>query len=278
MSEAFLPSHALVSAPSATPSRWMLVLHGILGSGGNFRTLARRLAAAHPDWGFVLVDLRAHGQSLDAPPPHTVAAAAEDLVRLGATLGLDVRGVLGHSFGGKVALAYAGLRAGALEQIWVLDASPGPRPDGMQSEGAPQVLGVLEALPETFTSREQFIALVRAQGLSQPIADWLAMNVRREGDSFSFRLDLDVIKTLMLDYFEVDLWPLLERPGLGRAVHFVLGGRSTTVSAADRARLGVIAARGPGLRVHELPNAGHWVHADDPEGVFSILDAVLGRG
>ena len=44
--------------------------------------LTRRISERCPSWSFVLVDLRAHGQSLDPPPPFTVEAAAEDLVRL----------------------------------------------------------------------------------------------------------------------------------------------------------------------------------------------------
>lgn len=280
MTEPFLPFHALVSAPRATPSRWMLVLHGILGSGGNFRSFARRLAAAHPDWGMVLVDLRAHGQSLDAPPPHTIDAAASDLVRLGTALGLEVRGVMGHSFGGKVALAYAAARFGALDEVWVLDSSPGTRHDGMASEGAPQVIAVLDTLPETFPSRERFMETLRERGLSQQITDWLAMNVRRTGDEgFRFRLDLGVIKELLADYFAQDLFPVLEQPGLARRVHFVLGGRSNTVSESDRARLVALAVQGPlALSVDVLDDAGHWLHADDPEGLFAVVSRALAEG
>jgi pimeloyl-ACP methyl ester carboxylesterase len=258
----------------------MLVLHGILGSGGNFRTFARRVAAAHPDWGMVLVDLRAHGQSQGAPPPHTVAAAASDLVRLGGALGLEIRGVMGHSFGGKVALAYAAERLGELDQVWVLDASPGPRPDGMQSEGAPRVIAVLDSLPDTFPSRERFMEMLRERGLSRQITDWLAMNVRRDGDDgFRFRLDLGVIKQMLADYFARDLFPALEDPRLGRHVHFVLGGRSDTVSAADRARLVALAAQGPlALSVDVLDDAGHWLHADDPEGLFAVVSRALAGG
>ncbi|WP_235879951.1 alpha/beta fold hydrolase [Polyangium aurulentum] len=279
MTEPFLPFHALVSAPGSTPSRWMLVLHGILGSGGNFRTFARRVAAAHPDWGMVLVDLRAHGQSLDAPPPHTISAAAEDLVRLGSSLGLEVRGVMGHSFGGKVALAYAEKRRGELDEVWVLDASPGTRRDGMASEGAPRVIAVLDTLPETFPSRERFMELLRERGLSRQITDWLAMNVRRADDGFRFRLDLGVIKELLADYFALDLFPILEDPGLARRVHFVLGGRSDTVSASDRAHLVALCAQGPlDMSVDVLDEAGHWLHADDPEGLFAVVSAALSKG
>jgi esterase len=101
----FVPHSTPVTAPGATPSRWMLVLHGILGSGANWRSFARRLTAADPSLGLVLVDLRMHGQSQGAPSPHTLEATARDLFRLQEALALPVSGVIGHSFGGKVALA-----------------------------------------------------------------------------------------------------------------------------------------------------------------------------
>jgi pimeloyl-ACP methyl ester carboxylesterase len=273
----FIPFHALVAAPGATPARWMLVLHGILGSGGNFRTFARRVVEACPDWGMVLVDLRAHGQSLDAPPPFTVAAAAEDLVRLGEARGLDVRGVLGHSFGGKVALAYAEQRRGQLDELWVLDSTPSARPDGMQSLGAAAVLRALESLPPELPSRERFFELMLGQGLSRPETEWLAMNVRRDGDVFRFRLDLRQIRDLLVDYLVVDLWRVLEQPDGRRSSHVVIGGRSDTVSPADRARLAALAAKDPTLSVHILEQAGHWVHVDDPDGLFALVRGALAR-
>src|SRR5688500_12574158 len=58
-----LLNHSLVTAPDAKPSRWLLFLHGLLGSGANWRSFARRLVEAHPSWGAVTVDLRLHGAS-----------------------------------------------------------------------------------------------------------------------------------------------------------------------------------------------------------------------
>lgn len=272
---AFLPFHVLVTAPTGKPSRAMLVLHGMLGSGGNFRSFAKSLAAACPDWAFVLVDLRAHGQSQDAPPPHTLDAAAEDLVRLGKTLDLPVRGVLGHSFGGKVALAYADKRGADLDYLFVLDSTPSVRPEGMTRVEAARVIDLLESLPWPLPSRERFFELLTEKGLSKSIIEWLAMNVRRDGDVFRFRLDLQVVRALLADYFQRDLWSVLEQPSVPRQTHVVIGGRSDTVSEADRARLASIASRETSLHVHELPRAGHWVHVDDPEGLLSIVRGAL---
>ena len=175
----FLPHHAIVTAPSANPSRYMFVLHGIFGTGGNFRSFIRRLAESCPHWGFVLVDLRGHGMSLGAPPPHTIESSAQDLVHLGQHLALNIRGIMGHSFGGKVTLQYAALCPDELDEVWVLDSTPSTRVGGMQTVGAAHVLDTLDALPTTFSSREFFIDHMTASGMDRPQIEWLAMNVRR---------------------------------------------------------------------------------------------------
>jgi pimeloyl-ACP methyl ester carboxylesterase len=270
----FIPHHALVADAASAPSRWMLVLHGILGSGANFRSFARRLAAASPGWGFVLVDLRMHGQSLDAPPPHTVAAAAADLDRLGAALGLSIEGVMGHSFGGKVALAYAAARSRPLEQVWVLDASPGARRERAGETEA--VVRMLRAVPQPLASRERFLEIMAAHGQPPAIAEWLAMNVRRAEDGFRFRLDLDAIAALLDDYVATDLWSVIERAEGARAFHVVVAERSDALDAEDRARLAAIAQREPRVHVHVVAGAGHWVHVDAPDALFGLVRAALG--
>ena len=66
-----------VTAAGGNPERWLLVLHGIYGSGRNWGSIARRLVDARPEWGVLLVDLRLHGGSTSGfEGPHTLAATA----------------------------------------------------------------------------------------------------------------------------------------------------------------------------------------------------------
>lgn len=300
----FVPYAQRVEAPGGVARRWLFVLHGILGSGANFRTFARRLVAARPELGLVLVDLRAHGASLAPPPPHTLDEAARDLERLASSPlleGLTISGVIGHSFGGKVALAYAERRRDAglpLDVCVVLDASPGARPPreasgeepGLGRDQAAWVLGWLEGLPWPLESRERFFELAAREGLSRGIAEWLAMNVRRASDEPAspvvHRVDLGVVRLLLDDYFSRDLWPLLEPAPDGdaaparvaRRVAMVVGGRSNALTKADLERLRRLAARPAergGLTLEVLPEAGHWVHVDDPDGLFRVLVSYL---
>src|SRR5262245_6922805 len=114
-------AHHEVQAEGARPARNALLLHGILGSQMNLRSFARRLVEAYPQWRIVLPDLRAHGDSPTLAPPHTVEACAADLRELAQSLGLEPELICGHSFGGKVALAYAAAAPPGLRQVWVLD-------------------------------------------------------------------------------------------------------------------------------------------------------------
>lgn len=275
MSSDFMVHHELVTGGGPAPSSWMLVLHGILGAGANWRSFVRKLAAAAPSWGFVLVDLRAHGRSANAPPPHTVASAADDLIRLQAALAEPVRGVMGHSFGGKVALALADRNPARLDQVWVLDAQPGARPEELGSARTASVVRMLEGMPEVFPSRERFLEIVEEQGHDRTFAAWLAMNLRRADDGYRLRVDMRAIRALFESYYLTDLWPAVERHDKAREMRFVVGGRSEVLRDEDRRRLAEIAAREPHLRVHTLPEAGHWVHIDDPEGLFGILSSAL---
>jgi pimeloyl-ACP methyl ester carboxylesterase len=252
----------------------MMFLHGILGSGPNWRTFAKQVVAAQPEWGAVLVDLRLHGDSQEGfAPPHTIAAAAGDVQELVATLEASsssrVRGVLGHSFGGKVALELARLRAGDFDHLFVVDSTPGARPDAKGSESTRHIVELLTELPSEFPDRAAFTAWIEGRGVSRPTAMWLAMNVRPLPNStrFVFRIDLAGVRALLVDYFRVDLWHVLEDPRGPMQAHLIVGGRSGVVDPEDRAR----AARCPQATLDVIEEADHWVHVDAPDALRAIV-------
>lgn len=275
-----LLGHSIIVPDGVAPLHFMLFLHGILGSGANWRGFARRLVTGAPEWGAILVDLRMHGASQSFPPPHTVEAAACDLAELEDALALPVRGVLGHSFGGKVAMEYASGRTEQLTHAFFLDSNPGPRPTARGSETTTAVLAMLETLPREFRDRAEFVDGVVTRGFDRGLADWLGQNLERRGDILRSRLDLAAIRALLDDYFMRDLWRLVESP-TGRAhVAVVVGGKSSVFDAEDLVRLeravSVESAGGQGrVSAHVLPTAGHWLHVDDPEGLLRIVTNCL---
>lgn len=268
-------AHEIVGAEGA-PARWMLFLHGILGRRVNWRSFARRWVKARPDWGAVLVDLRDHGESQGFDGPRTVAAAAADLVELVEMVtkqrGGRVAGVIGHSFGGKVAIAAASelRRVGSpLEELWILDAPPGPRTQP-RDRSTERVFELLASLPESFAGRSEFIAAISAVG--EGVAQWLATNLV-ETDEGRWRLGLDLsrLRALLEDFARIDLWPEVEAEAdAGTRVTLVLGGRSEAVFGLELERAHTLAAAGRiGLEIIE--GAGHWLHVDQPEALLAAL-------
>lgn len=254
----------------------MLVLHGILGTKSNWRALIKRVVATNPTWGALLVDLRNHGESRGFAPPHSIEAAAQDLVRLTQSLEVRVDAIVGHSYGGKVAMAYARALQGDLHRLVVVDSTPGARPDGNGSEGTLRVVALLAEMRGVFATREAFVAELLARGQSRELATWLAMNLERvEGEAttgFRFGLDIDAVRAMLDDYLAQDLWHVVERPPGRMGVEVLIGEDSTVVDAEDRARLSRIAASQPArVHVHRVHGAGHWVHVDQPDTTVALL-------
>lgn len=265
----------LLVAPSAQPRRTMLFLHGLLGTRANWRGIARRFVAARPDWAALLVDLREHGDSLGLEGPDTIEQCALDLETLHPDA--EIRGALGHSFGGKVAMRWAELRRSGVDELYVVDSSPSAR-----RGRAGEVRHILDLMreakasaPEGFENREDFTRFIVDRGEPRAIADWLAMNLGplptgRRG----LRLDLDRIERLLESHLATDTWGAIESAAAVGEVHVVLGERSQTLDAEDRARLERAQAIGNHLAIHIAPNAGHWVHVDAPEFLLAILNKV----
>lgn len=268
-------AHNTVALPdSAPPSRWMMFLHGLLGSRSNWRAIATRFVAARPGWGALLVDLRMHGESQDFPPPHTIESAAQDLIALEGISGIRPDAVLGHSFGGKVALQYLDLLERNLEAAWIIDSPPGPRIDASVDRGADhttlRVLDRLKQMPRTFESRNQFVEQITAAGFEESLARWLALNLVRRDAGLVLRVDIDAIGSLLDSHYRADLWPTVERHCATTKLTFVIGGRSPVFVPDQRQRVYQM-ARDKKLHAVTLENSGHWVHADDPDGLLACL-------
>lgn len=272
---AFVPHHQIVAAPGSAPDRRLFLLHGIYGSLRNWKSFAIDLAAANPRYEVVLVDLRNHGASQGAPPPHTLASCADDLAVLAARLGEPPRVVIGHSFGGKVAIVYARNHGDALERLIVLDSPPGRgRIEEPTTTEAGKVLAVMKRMPLPIASRAAAGKEIAAQGVDPAVAQWMATNLRPIAGGYAWHFDLEALDAMLRDYWEVDGWPFLERPPSGLAIDVVRAARSDRFSAEDIARLEAQSRRGT-LRQHVLADAGHWLHVDNPRGLLALLTSLL---
>lgn len=241
------------------------MLHGIYGRGRNWQAVARALVAARPEYGCWLLDLPHHGDSGAATRGNTVAGIAEDVNDWVVAQGVSLAAMLGHSYGGKVALAVAAHERAEPLQVWVIDSTPEIK---TPSGSAWTMLETLRRLPRRFGTRDEAVAAIRDAGYPLGVAQWMATNLVRENGAFVWRLDFDVMEQLLRDFFTTDLWPVVESPGAHLDLHFLKASESNAMSA-DAVRR-IEAAASDRVHLHHRPG-GHWIHAESPDTVTALL-------
>lgn len=244
------------------------VLHGILGAGQNFTAFIQKLSRRRPEYRYVLVDLRNHGASTGALPPHTVAAAARDLAALAGTTG-EPSVVIGHSFGGKVALEYARQGGPALEQVWSLDSNPGVQGDENNFE-VDAVIRAIRSVRVPAATRADVLKALGEQGLSRPTAEWIGTSLKRTDTGYVWLFDLDGIEALLADYYAQDLWEFLSQPRSRPEFQIVIAEQSERWTPEMRARAFALPAAA-NVHCHVLPSSGHWVHVDNPAALLELM-------
>lgn len=262
------PSNSSAGSAGARQKQ-LLLLHGIYGSGRNWASVARRLTATRPDWRVVLVDLRCHGSSHAFPPPHTLDACVRDLARLEEHLGTPGDAVLGHSFGGKVALLHA-----SRGQTWIVDSAPGRSISNRlrSRRTAWRMLDALRRNPGPFADRRHAAEIIRAEGFTSVVANWMASNVveGRAGTGWHWRIDSDDMEALLRDYACTDAWRSVEAPPPGASIHVVKARASQAVDETAVDRIRRAGERTGRVFLHEI-EGGHWLNVENPTALHRLL-------
>ena len=294
-------SHEIITAkispsspPPASYQSSIVFLHGILGSGQNLRSFARKVANAYPGTKCVLVDLRGHGDSPSIVGPsntnNTVDACADDVSALMTNLSIKPKESIlwGHSFGGKVVLSLLSNQVNHMpcKAAWIIDSQPGLVPlKGFHNNQNPQsvegIIGALSTLKPPFESKEMLMQQIGAHGIDRAIQTWMTTNVERdENAQFQWKFNLDVVKELFVDYCQKDMWATLSNNnGSSDAaaldpnvkLHLVRGmknpfwERSTTQELLESAL-----KSNSNLYCHDV-DAGHWLHAEKPKELFDVM-------
>lgn len=234
-----------------------------------------------------MLDMRNHGKSTERElnPPHSMENAANDLADLVKAEGWSwPEVVIGHSMGGKVALQFAqscsrgdyGGSALLPKQLWVLDSVPGEVNFENQNDEVRDVLATLESLPSEIPSRKWLVSHLMGLGYSKALSDWIGTNLKKDGDHETWIFDLQNAKEMFDSYCEKSYWNLLENPPKGMEIVIVRAEKSDRWDQNAIERLQKLASREGSDSLGKvsfcvLPNAGHWVHVDNPKVLLEIV-------
>lgn len=246
----------------------VVFLHGLFGQGKNFSSIAKAL---QPECASLLVDLPNHGRSgwterFDYA--HTADLVAET-IRADFAADGPVH-VVGHSMGGKVAMALALRHPELVDRLVVVDISPVDSADMSEFE---HLLGALATLDlDELTRRgeadEQLTELIG----SRQVRGFLLQNLREhpeEGWRWQANLELLRRELPIIGGFLEHTGEPFDRPVLW------VGGATSPYIQPEHAE--VMRQLFPRTRQVTIKDAGHWLHSEQPESFISVLRVFLDR-
>ncbi|WP_246209599.1 alpha/beta fold hydrolase [Pikeienuella piscinae] len=239
----------------------LVLAPGLFGAARNWRALAKRMCARRR---VVAVDMRNHGAS-PWSDRHDYPAMAGDLAALIQRLGAPAA-VLGHSMGGKAAMALAETRPELVERLIVADIAPVAYDHDLFAE-----IEAMRAVPLAGMTRRAEVEAALAPRIEAPaVRSFLAQ---------SAILDEAPRWSLNLDALEAHMDALTGYPELGGRyegpVLMLYGAVSDYVTPAHH---DAILERFPAARFQALEGAGHWLHADRPREFLDAVNGFLDEG
>jgi pimeloyl-ACP methyl ester carboxylesterase len=253
----------ILHAESAGEGAPVALLHGLFGRARNLAGVARGLAAEHR---VISLDLRNHGASPHAPGMSYAAQAGDVMETLDALFAFPAD-LLGHSMGGKVAMACALAAPERVRRLLVADIAP-----VAYDHANAAIAAAMQALTFRAGMSRADVAGALARAVPDPaVRAFLAQNYQpgtAAGAAPGWGIGLDFIAAGIK---EIQAWPAFP-PGSrfeGPAL-FVAGDRSDYVRPAHHA---VIRALFPAARFVVLADAGHWLHADQPAAFLEVARA-----
>lgn len=259
-----LDLHLRESGASNSERLPLVLVHGLFGTGSNWQGIARRLAEDR----LVLVpDLRNHGQSpwddrMDYP------AMAGDLLRLLDRRGIPRAHLAGHSMGGKTVMYLALESPDRVGSLVVADIAPVSYP----SRHGELIESLLRLPLGDIRDRRDADTLLERDVPSAAVRGYLLQNLARDperGNAWRWRMNLQALERSIGDILA---FPTPRDGSFPGPTLFVYGGRSGYVTGEGLPRIRELF---PMARLRSIPQAGHWVYADQPDAFASAVASFL---
>lgn len=239
----------------------LLILHGFLGMGDNWKTLANKFSE---NYEVHLIDQRNHGRSFHSDD-FSYELLVDDLLSYIEHHNLNSVNVIGHSMGGKTAMLFAVTHPEKVNKLIVADIAPKfyPRHHDV----------ILEGLSAIDFTKQKTRGEVEEE-LKKYIPEWgirqfLLKNVYwKTKEQLAFRFNL---QGLIENIDEIGS-PLPSLSVFQGATLFLKGENSGYITDND---ISLIKAHFPKAVLKTVKNAGHWLHAENPTDFYDYVVSFL---
>ncbi len=244
----------------ATDHPTLLIVHGLFGSGRNWRAIAKRFSR---DRQVVTVDMRNHAGSF-WHDDHRYCDLADDLAHCLAGIEGPVD-VLGHSMGGKAVMVLALRSPSNLNRLIVADIAP----FAYSHSQMPNITAMRAMDIARVTRRSEADKMLSNQIADAATRAFLVQNLELSENGARWTLNLDALANNMDD--------IIGFPNITgtfqNATLFVKGGLSDYVMPEHLPKIKQLF---PNLNVQEIEGAGHWLHAEKPQAFIKTVADFIG--
>ena len=241
--------------------RPLVILHGLFGQSDNWNTLGKKFAEYNFE--VYLVDLRNHGNS-----PHSTIwnyqVMSEDVYELITDLALKQVTIIGHSMGGKVAMTLAIQHTEVIDKLIVSDIAPKfHKPDNEDVMNALMAID-LNTINTRKEAEKELSNYIHQPGVIQFLLKNIYWKDENGKGNLAWKFNNSDIVTQIKNVSEAiqSDWPCTI------STLFIRGEKSNYILDED---IEQIHEQFPNCTLKTIPNAGHWVHADNPIDFFETV-------
>ncbi|RNC84279.1 MAG: alpha/beta fold hydrolase [Winogradskyella sp.] len=240
-----------------------VILHGFLGMGDNWKTLGRKFS--EHNFQVHLVDQRNHGRSFHSDK-FDYDLMVEDLKAFCDENDLKEIILLGHSMGGKTAMAFATKYPSLVDKLIIADISPRYYPihhdailEGLSSLDFSQI----KSRGQADKVLENYVPEIGTRMFLLKNLYWV------EKGQLGLRINLPVLKDNVSEVGEaLDIHATFSKPTL-----FLRGDKSEYIGVSDEA---LIHRHFTDAKIQTIANAGHWLHAENSKDFFeAVIDFII---
>lgn len=238
----------------------LVIIPGLFGSTSNWRTVAKRLSESRP---VIVIDQRNHGRS-DHADSNSYTDMVADLFEFIELHQLQHIHLAGHSMGGKVAMLFALQYPKMLSSLIVLDIAPRT----YTHSHAPFLSALLEIDLSDLKSRSEADRALQTAIPDVATRLFLLQSLTGSPNNYRWRINIQVLHDYMdeiVGFANVDSQSSVDTLVLG-------GDKSTYINESD---IVSIQRLFPDSSYTTIANAGHWLHAEQPEQVIAEMETFL---
>lgn len=241
----------------------LVFLHGLMGFGANWRKI---ISDFEDTFQILSFDQRGHGKSLQPLTGYAPEDYALDLLKIIDELSWEKIHLVGHSMGGRNALSFTSQFSRRVISLTVEDIGPESKASDIQ-----KYKDLLGRVPTPFQTKKEAKEFLLNDFGDPVLGNYFYSNLVETKDGLiDWRFSKEAVFESVLMGRAKNRWQEFENLKVPTLVIRGQNSEELTLDIFDKMKKANSLIQGV-----EIPNAGHWVHFDQPAEFSRVLRAFL---